>query len=561
MRYLSNVKLAPKLMSSLLMMVMLAASLAAMAIYAIDGVKQKVDEGREAAHRILLSADATTRTLAYFRAIEFLPLELAPAARKEFEDAAEREFAILNKDLDELAPKLIFEKGRKAMAEARRLLAEYMPFHHRIRDLSRAGDIDGGGKLALEGAPLANRMREQLAVIQSLNQAAADRGAEIADSDTARSRLILILTTTIGGVLIIGFASALTIFAVIRPMLRIVAAMTTIAAGNLETTVPALGQKDEVGQIAGALETFRQGMIENREMALAQEKEREAKERRARVLDGAVRGFQDRIAVVVASVSSSATELEQTARSLSGTSEETSRQAVAVAAASEEATQNVHTVAAATEELTSSITEIGQRVNESNNMIQRAVDQAKATDGKVQFLAQAAQSIGNVVELINSIAGQTNLLALNATIEAARAGEAGRGFAVVAAEVKQLATQTSKATDEITGQISAIQNATQSSIAAIKDITDTINSVSGIAAAIAAAINEQGAATQEIARNVSHAADGTTAVSENIGSVNLSAQQTGAGAHQVLSAASALNRDGTTLRAEVEEFLATVRAA
>jgi len=246
---------------------------------------------------------------------------------------------------------------------------------------------------------------------------------------------------------------------------------------------------------------------------------------------------------------------------LSGTSEETSRQAVAVAAASEEATQNVHTVAAAAEELTSSITEIGQRVNESNNMIQRAVDQAKATDGKVQFLAQAAQSIGNVVELINSIAGQTNLLALNATIEAARAGEAGRGFAVVAAEVKQLATQTSKATDEITGQISAIQNATQSSIAAIKDITDTINSVSGIAAAIAAAINEQGAATQEIARNVSHAADGTTAVSENIGSVNLSAQQTGAGAHQVLSAASALNRDGTTLRAEVEEFLATVRAA
>ena len=561
MSYLSNIKLAPKLMSSLLMMVMLAVSLAVMAIYALDGVKQKVDDGRRAAHRILLSSDATTRTLAFFRAVEFLPLELSAQARKGFEDTAAEELTKLNRDLDELAPMLIFEKGRNAMAEARRHLAEYVPVYHRVRDLSRAGDIDSGGKVALEGALLADRIRQQLSIIQSLNRAAADRGAEMAEADTARSRLVLILTTTIGGVLIVGFASALTIFAVIRPMLRIVAAMTTIAAGNLDTTIPALGQKDEVGQIAGALETFRQGMIENREMTMAQEKEREAKERRARVLDGAVRGFQDRIAVVVSSVSSSATELEQTARSLSGTSEETSRQAVAVAAASEEATQNVHTVAAATEELTSSITEIGQRVNESNNMIQRAVDQAKATDGKVQFLAQAAQSIGNVVELINSIAGQTNLLALNATIEAARAGEAGRGFAVVASEVKQLATQTSKATDEITGQISAIQNATQSSIAAIKDITDTINSVSGIAAAIAAAINEQGAATQEIARNVSHAADGTTAVSENIGSVNLSAQQTGAGAHQVLSAASALNRDGITLRTEVEEFLATVRAA
>jgi methyl-accepting chemotaxis protein len=348
---------------------------------------------------------------------------------------------------------------------------------------------------------------------------------------------------------------------VTRPLASLTDTMRAMAEGNYEIRVPATERSDELGDMAKAADFFRGKLIEGRDLAARQAAEQERQIERGKRMEEAVTKFDKVISEIVGSVSSAATELQATAQSLSATAEETSQQSNAVAAASEQMTQNVQTVASATEELSSSIREIGNQVTESTRIVGAAVTQAEDTNSKVKTLAEAAQKIGEVVTLINEIAGQTNLLALNATIEAARAGEMGKGFAVVASEVKNLATQTAKATDEISGQIRAIQDATASSAEAINDITQTIGRVSEISTAIASAVEEQGAATQEISRNVQEASTGTAEVANNISGVTQASQQTSAGSTQVLSAASELARNGEKLRKEVEQFLATVRAA
>jgi methyl-accepting chemotaxis protein len=271
--------------------------------------------------------------------------------------------------------------------------------------------------------------------------------------------------------------------------------------------------------------------------------------------------FEGAVGEIITTVSNASTELEASASSLTGNAARSQTLATTVAAASEEASTNVHSVAAATEELSSSVTEISRQVQESARMASEAVGQARSTTERVSELSKAASRIGDVVELINTIAGQTNLLALNATIEAARAGEAGRGFAVVASEVKALAEQTAKATGEIGQQVSGIQAATQDSVSAIKDISGTIERLSEISSTIAAAVEEQGAATQEISRNVQQAAQGTQQVSANIADVQRGASETGTASSQVLSAAQMLSGDSNRLKLEVGKFLDTVRAA
>ena len=270
--------------------------------------------------------------------------------------------------------------------------------------------------------------------------------------------------------------------------------------------------------------------------------------------------FERDVSSMVGVISSAATELQATAQSMAATAEETSQQAEAVANAAGQASENVQTVAAATEELTASIHEISRQVNQSTHIAGAAVEEARRTDAMVQGLAEAAGKIGQVVKLINDIASQTNLLALNATIEAARAGDAGKGFAVVAGEVKNLANQTAKATDEISAQIAAVQTATKDAVGAIQGIGGTISKISEIASAIAAAVEEQGAATQEIARNVQQAAMGTGAVTSNIGSVTHAAGETGHAAHEVLSAAGELSRQSERLNSQVNHFLTDVRS-
>jgi methyl-accepting chemotaxis protein len=313
--------------------------------------------------------------------------------------------------------------------------------------------------------------------------------------------------------------------------------------------------------MADALQVFKDALIAKKAADERAAVDAEAKIERGRRVDGITRQFETVIGEIVETVSKASSQLETSAGMLTSTAERSQQLATTVASASEEASANVQSVATASEQMASSVTEISRRVQESARMAGDAVGQARSTTDRVSELSKAATRIGDVVELINTIAGQTNLLALNATIEAARAGEAGRGFAVVASEVKALAEQTSKATGEIGQQISGIQAATQDSVNAIKEISSTIEKLSEIASAIAASIEEQGAATQEISRNVQQAANGTQQVSANITDVQRGATETGSGSSLVLSAAKALSGDSSRLKLEVSKFLASVRAA
>jgi methyl-accepting chemotaxis protein len=350
---------------------------------------------------------------------------------------------------------------------------------------------------------------------------------------------------------------------IIGPLSGLTAGMKELAGGNFGVVLPGLDRKDEIGDMAQAVETFKVKADEKaRGEAEAQMKQDQAAaKQRKSDMNRLADDFESAVGEIVETVSSSSTELEASASTLTATAVRSQELTTLVAAASEEASTNVQSVASATEEMTSSVNEISRQVQDSARMANEAVDQARKTNDRVGELSKAAARIGDVVELINAIAGQTNLLALNATIEAARAGEAGRGFAVVASEVKALAEQTAKATGEIGQQISGIQAATQESVNAIKEISGTIEKLSEISSTIAAAVEEQGAATQEISRNVLQAAQGTQQVSSNITDVQRGASETGSASSQVLSAAQSLSRDSNRLKLEVGKFLDTVRAA
>jgi methyl-accepting chemotaxis protein len=348
-----------------------------------------------------------------------------------------------------------------------------------------------------------------------------------------------------------------------RPLSAMTAAMIELAKGNFAIVLPGLGRADEVGEIAQAVETFKVNAEQKaRDEAEARiQQDRMVAELRKADMHKLADAFEGAVGEIVEMVSSAATELEASASSLTATAERSQERAIVVAAASEEASTNVQSVASASEELTASVNEISRQVQESSRVASDAVEQAQKTNNRVGELSKAAARIGDVVELINTIAGQTNLLALNATIEAARAGEAGRGFAVVASEVKALAEQTAKATGEIGQQITGIQSATQDSVGAIKEIGDTIGRMSEISSTIAAAVEEQGAATQEISRNIQQAAQGTLQVSSNIADVQRGASETGSASSQVLSAAQSLSIESSRLKLEVGKFLSSVRAA
>jgi methyl-accepting chemotaxis protein len=360
----------------------------------------------------------------------------------------------------------------------------------------------------------------------------------------------------------ITVALLLGIFGIARPLTGLVNLLQRMSKGeNVEMS--ALTRRDEIGDTARAVESVKTMLAEKaRVEAQAQsERDRLAADQRRQEMHRLANQFEAAVGEIIATVSSASTELEASASTLTATAGRSQQLSTAVAAASEEASTNVQSVASATEELSSSVNEISRQVQESARMAGEAVGQARSTTDRVGELSSAASRIGDVVELINTIAGQTNLLALNATIEAARAGDAGRGFAVVASEVKALAEQTAKATGEIGQQIAGIQSATQLSVSAIKDISVTIERLSEIASTIAAAVEEQGAATQEISRNVQQAAQGTGLVSSNVADVQRGATETGSASSQVLAAAQSLSLESNRLKLEVGNFLNTVRAA
>jgi methyl-accepting chemotaxis protein len=350
--------------------------------------------------------------------------------------------------------------------------------------------------------------------------------------------------------------------AISQPISAMTSALTKLASGDFNVVLPGLHRHDEIGEMAGAARIFKDNMIETERLRAEQLADQKAQSLQRR--DERLRlasGFQDAVGSIVDKLSSEATELEAAASTLTRTAETTLELSGVVSEASSEASGNIRSVAAAIEQMTSSVGEIGRQVLESSSIAQSAVEHAKTTDARITALSQAAGRIGDVVKLITGIAEQTNLLALNATIEAARAGDAGRGFAVVAQEVKALAAQTAKATEEIDVQISGMQSATRESVEAIKQIGTVILRISEVSGMIAAAVEEQSAATREIARNVQMASSGAAQVGGAIGDVHQGAADTGSASGQVLSSAQSLSGQASQLKLEVDNFLASIRAA
>ena len=393
------------------------------------------------------------------------------------------------------------------------------------------------------------------------NELAAAKAKATEDAD--RGTYMLIGFAVIGLLGAMALAGSIVVFAVTRPLGSLVGVLQRMARGEIDAEIKEAARGDEIGAVARAVEGIK-AMVARKAAEEAEVRRRAdeaAAAERKRTMVELADGFERAVGGIVGMVSSSATELQATAQQMTATATETASQSTTVAAAAEEAASNVGTVAAAAEELGVSVQEIGRQVQGSAGLAQAAVGEADQTTQLVQVLKTTSARIGDMVGLISNIASQTNLLALNATIEAARAGEAGRGFAVVATEVKELASQTARATEEISGQIGEIQGVTDHAVAAIGAITSRIREINTVAAGIAAAVEQQGAATQEIVRNVSQASSGTSEVTRNIAGVAQASEETGAAAGQVLTSAAELSRQSEHLSAEVQRFLSTVRAA
>jgi len=518
--------------------------------YKLDDLPSNADDSelqviQFGAKKVIEQFQAVTALASTFVVNSDQSVAASALARLKFVDNSLR--AILSTD----------QKIVQGLKDAAALLEEYRQSLSKLIENSKeidelVAEMGDSATAIMQGA---NAMKADLLSDQQRLEAQSD--ATVGEIE----RLIMMLAA--GGFLV-GTALALLLGkGISRPITAMCKAMRELAGGNFDVVLPGLGRKDELGEMAGAVEEFKMQAIAKAERdAAAQDAQNRASSaaRRAELILFADE-FEAAVGSIVSNVSASAVQLESAAGTLSRTAETTQNLSSRVAGASEEASSNMQSVATATEELSASVDEIGRRVRESNKIAEAAVLQAQQTDGRIGKLSRAAQEIGDVVKLITAIAEQTNLLALNATIEAARAGDAGRGFAVVAAEVKSLASQTAKATDEISSHITGMQGATQESVAAIKEIGGTIGQISAIASSIAGAVEQQSSATQEIARSVQNVAQGTHEAAANIMQVNRGATETGSASEEVLNSAKTLSSESTRLRQELDNFMANIRAA
>ncbi|HKG85897.1 MAG TPA: methyl-accepting chemotaxis protein, partial [Beijerinckiaceae bacterium] len=487
------------------------------------------------------------------------------AANESGMDAAEKKFAAA---LESVAAAGREVEQRLSSADEKRLFEEFAGNWQRyqaalkeILGYSRQYAKDAAGLYYNDKAdPFIDNALAAADGVVALKTAGADAANLLADG-AVRGAIQSVGTIVVLTLFLAAFAAFGLIRSIGSGIASVVAPMRALAAGDLAVEIPHRGRSSEVGLIADAVQVFKEALAQKRRLDEGVAEEGEAKARRARRLKEITQGFETSVGALSEALSASSDEMETTARSLAETAEETNRQALDVSAFADQTSLNVQTVAGATDELAASIREITRQITESSRTASAAVVNVKHTDEIIQSLAVAAQRIGNVVALISGVASQTNLLALNATIEAARAGDAGKGFAVVAAEVKALANQTTAATNEIAAQVDHIQAATAGAVAAIREVDQIISGMNGTSVAVAAAMEEQGVATQEIARNVQHAALGTRQVSGSMQTVKGAAGEAGDAAHRVLEAARGLARHSSDLKRELEAFVVDMKAA
>jgi methyl-accepting chemotaxis protein len=568
MDFLGRVRILTKILVIVFLLSGIGAALAFIGVAALGQLSAKAELMSAASQRALLAARANQNVIALNRA-EFRSAldprdENRLAARQVIDEQLKQyqeRFDEVSRTPDEQALAML-PAAREAFAAYKSQLDATLKAIEAERSSKLSDSADKLRDVALKSRAAAENLQVKVrALADRLNARVEEKSKEAREEYEQTSRVLVWLAgigIVLGGV--VGFVIGQ--YGVAKPVRAIVGLLQQFAAGNYDLQIHGTDRKDEVGEVAKAAEVFKENGLARIRMEAEQKEaeKRSAAQRRADMMRLADQ-FEGAVGEIVETVSSASTELEASADSLTSTAERAQRLATVVASASEEASANVQSVATATEEMSSSVNEISRQVQESARIAGEAVEQARGTTARVSELSRAATRIGDVIELINSIAGQTNLLALNATIEAARAGEAGRGFAVVASEVKALAEQTAKATGEIGQQISGIQAATEESVGAIREIPGTIERLSEISSTIAAAVEEQGAATQEIARNVQQAGRGTHEVSSNITDVQRGASETGSASSQVLSAAQTLSSDSSRLKLEVGKFLDSVRAA
>ena len=467
----------------------------------------------------------------------------------------EHEFEELEKALAKLDKALTSSNERKLFDEITVLLKEYEEGFAKVhKDQLELTTLADGEMVELAKTVTGDLEFLQNAAIKAENEIRA----ETLDT-VALSEQFMVIIAAIG--LVVGIVLAWLIGSGIsNAMIRMSESMSELAHGENNVDIPGIGRRDEIGQMAEAVQTFKENAIERERLEAEQKAAQEAQSRRTREMETLITDFDGNVVGVLGHLSSSSEQMETTAQSMSSTAEEASSQATAVAAATEEATANVATVASATEELSSSISEIRRQVTESSTIAEEAVKSASTTKNEVESLVEEAKKIGEVVNLIQDIAEQTNLLALNATIEAARAGESGKGFAVVASEVKNLASQTANATEQIGEQVTTIQGAISHSAESILRIGEIIERMNAIGGSVSAAVEQQSAATQEIARNIQEASSGTQEVANNIIGVTQAAGETGSSAGQVLDASRAVKDETGRLRGTIDTFLERVRS-
>jgi methyl-accepting chemotaxis protein len=457
----------------------------------------------------------------------------------------------------------VLDEERQSFTDTKATIDDFVRFRTELVRLAREDSIAAARAYGDNEVNRSNRklLNDKLRALSSRYETYVETTAAAADS-AQRTTINTSVVTSLVSLLTLVAGIWLVIQNLTRPIESMKLSIMELANGNTEADIFGTERKDEIGEIAGAVLIFKQNILEAERLRAEREEsdKRAAAQRKAEMMQLADR-FQESVGRVVDTVSAASSQLEAAASQLTMNAASTQELSGAVASASEQTSANVQGVAAASEELSSTVQEISRQVHESSAIAEGAVRQAAKTNENVVELSQAAERIGAVVELINQIAGQTNLLALNATIEAARAGDAGKGFAVVAQEVKALAAQTAKATSEIGAQIQAMQASTHQAVDAINEIASTITRISAVSGNIASAVEQQGATTQEISRNVLEAAKGTTEVASSISAVSQGASETGSASSQVLASARSLSSDSRTLKAEVERFLASVRAA